>query len=298
MKEYRQLMQTEALPCEWQETGLLYVFRTDQGMHEFAETDRFLTEHFDVSARRIAGAELSDFDPALKPGLAGAYYYDGDASLRPDLLNRAWTLRLQDRGVEFKENCLVQQVERDNRNLLSLQTSLGSFVSDHYVFAMGAWSPKLASELGCQLPIQPGKGYSVTMSRPERCPKYPMLFPEHRVGVSPFHHGYRLGSMMEFSGYDSSIDPRRIAQLRRSAEPYLWTPHTAEEQERWYGWRPMTWDSLPLIGPVPTAANAHIAAGHNMLGLSLATATGRLIAEMLTGEPTHIPVEAFRVDRF
>ena len=104
--------------------------------------------------------------------------------------------------------------------------------------------------------------------------------------------------MMEFVGYDSSIPARRIKQLRQSAEPYLIAPFTETEHQRWYGWRPMTWDSLPIIGRTPRLSNAYLATGHNMLGLSLATATGKLIAEIIQDQPTHIDATAFSPDRF
>ena len=136
------------------------------------------------------------------------------------------------------------------------------------------------------------------MSKPEPCPRYPILFPEHKVGVSPFDGGYRLGSMMEFSGYDTSIPKHRIEQLRDSAKPYLVAPVSGTAQETWFGWRPMTWDSLPIIGPVPRLANVLLATGHNMLGLSLAPTTGRLIAEMVAGRETHIDATPFSPDRF
>ena len=138
--------------------------------------------------------------------------------------------------------------------------------ADRFVFATGAWSARLSSELECPIPVQPGKGYSVTMARPEPCPEHPMLFPEHKVGVSPFDRGYRLGSMMEFAGYDTSIPDRRIQQLRESAKPYLVAPFTAGSQQTWYGWRPMTWDSLPIIGRVPSLANAFLAAEEHGFG--------------------------------
>jgi D-amino-acid dehydrogenase len=92
-----------------------------------------------------------------------------------------------------------------------------------------------------------------------------MLFPEHRVGVSPFEQGYRLGSMMEFTGFDTSIPAARMQQLRDSATPYLVEPSTDVVQEEWYGWRPMTWDSLPIIGRLPKRHNGYLATGHNML---------------------------------
>ena len=60
----------------------------------------------------------------------------------------------------------------------------------------------------------------------------------------------------------------------------------------------MTWDSLPIIGPAPKLSNVHLATGHNMLGVSLATATGKLVAEMMTGRDPHLDVSAFSPARF
>ncbi len=296
--EYRRLIVEESLNCEWKENGLLYVLRTDHGMREFAATDRLLTDNFGVTARRIEGHELPSFDPALKPDLAGAFHYEGDVSVRPDLLNTQWSDRLRDAGVTFIEQCSLQGIAKSAGCIRHLETSHGEMNADRYVFATGAWSALLSSELECRIPIQPGKGYSVTMPRPEPCPRYPMLFPEHKVGVSPFDGSYRLGSMMEFSGYDSSIPERRIQQLRESARPYLVAPFSEGHQQTWYGWRPMTWDSLPIIGRVPKLENAYLATGHNMLGLSLASATGKLIAEMIQDHSTHIDATAFSPTRF
>lgn len=298
LDEYRRLMKEESLACEWTENGLLYVFQTEHGMLEFAETNRLLSQHFGVTARRVGGAELPEFEPALRPGLAGAFHYPLDCSIRPDRLNAAWSRRLQERGVMFVENCELLGVERIDGRVASVQTSHGAMRVDRLVVAAGALSARLSSMLDCRIPIEPGKGYSVTMERPDVCPRYPMLFPEHRVGVSPFENGYRLGSMMEFAGFDSTIPEHRIQQLRDSAAPYLVTPVGKGEPEAWYGWRPMTWDSLPIIGPVPRLSNAYLATGHNMLGMSLATSTGRLISELIQNHPTHIDPAPYSPARF
>ena len=298
MTEYRRLVVEESLDCEWKENGLLYVLRTERGMRKFAETARLLSDHFGISARQIDGKDLPSFDPALKPGLAGAFHYEQDVSVRPDRLNSQWADRLREAGVTFLERCELQRVRKSDGRITHLETSQGDMKADRFVFATGAWSARLCGELECRIPIQPGKGYSVTMARPDPCPQYPMLFPEHKVGVSPFESGYRLGSMMEFSGYDTSIPDRRIRQLRESAKPYLVAPFTGGDQQTWYGWRPMTWDSLPVIGRVPSLANAYLATGHNMLGLSLAAATGKLIAEMIQGRPPHIDPTPFSPNRF
>ncbi|MBI1311059.1 FAD-dependent oxidoreductase [bacterium] len=296
--EYRRLIPEQSLNCEWKENGLLYVLQTEQGMKHFAETDRLLTDHFGVSAQRIDGTSLPSFDPALKAGLAGAFHYPGDASVRPDRLNAEWAARLRERGVQFIEHCELLGISKSGGRITELRTSQGDLTAGEIVFAMGAWSARWSEELECRVPIQPGKGYSITMPRPEPCPRYPILFPEHKVGVSPFENGYRLGSMMEFSGYDSTIPAHRIQQLRDSAKPYLVAPVDGPAEETWYGWRPMTWDSLPIIGRVPKLTNAFLAAGHNMLGLTLAPATGRIIAEMITGQPALLDVTPYSPARF
>lgn len=298
MIEYRDLMTNEDLDCQWKDKGLLYVLRTQRGIDEFSKTDQLLTERFGVRATRIEADALPQVDAALKPGLAGAFHYESDASVKPDVLIKRWTEQLKQRGVRFVEHCEVFDFVRSSGGIKQLKTSSGEMSADHFVVATGAWSPKLSRQLRCNIPIQPGKGYSVTMTRPTPCPTYPMLFPEHKVGVTPFESSYRLGSMMEFSGYDASIPARRIDQLRRSAEPYVVTPHTDGTLETWYGWRPMTWDSLPIIGPVPKLDNTYLATGHNMLGLSLATATGKLISEMVSGQATHVDAAPFSPTRF
>ena len=97
--------------------------------------------------------------------------------------------------------------------------------------ATGAWTPTAESELGCRVPIQPGKGYSLTMPRPAICPKIPLIFPETRVAVTPFQSGYRLGSTMEFAGYDTSIAPSGSSSSRTAQRP-ISTSRTASRSRR------------------------------------------------------------------
>ena len=103
---------------------------------------------------------------------------------------------------------------------------------------------------------------------------------------------------MEFAGYDETINQKRIEMLRAGASHYLHEPTAQPVVEQWYGWRPMTPDSLPIIDRSPAMENVFIAAGHNMIGVSMATATGKLITELLNGTPPHIPVEPMSVKRF
>jgi D-amino-acid dehydrogenase len=126
----------------------------------------------------------------------------------------------------------------------------------------------------------------------------PLIFPETRVAVTPFQNGLRLGSTMEFAGYDPTISPHRLALLRDGAKPFLRCPTDGPAEEEWYGWRPMTYDSKPIIDTSPVMKNVMIAAGHNMLGVSTAPATGKLVAEMLTGTTPHMDPTPYTVTRF
>jgi D-amino-acid dehydrogenase len=299
MKLYETLIEEDGIACEWQKHGLLFVFQSLAAWERYEATNRLLTEEFHEPARRLTGEQLVRLEPALRTNLAGGWYYERDAHLRPDRLMSSWRERLGAEGVTFVDECDFRGfVTGAGGPATAATTSKGELAADGFVVATGAWTPLLNRELGCRVPIQPGKGYSITMPRPAACPNIPMLFPEHRVGVTPMLSGFRLGSIMEFAGYDDSLDPRQLALLTDGARHYLREPCPEPILERWFGWRPMTWDSLPIIDRSPAFRNVWIAAGHNMLGLSMAPATGKLIAELLTEEKPHVDPRPYRADRF
>jgi D-amino-acid dehydrogenase len=104
--------------------------------------------------------------------------------------------------------------------------------------------------------------------------------------------------MMEFAGYDDSLRPERLALLREGARPFLEEPYGETVEQEWFGWRPMTWDSVPIIDRSPAMENVLITAGHNMLGLSMAPATGKLVSELLSGTTPHVDPRPYSVRRF
>lgn len=294
---YRELIMNERLQCEWEEVGLLFVYQDEHEFHAFEKTNDLTRERFGVSAKPIESRELETMEPALLPGLGGAWYYPDDSHLRPDLLMSELKRVLQGRGVQIIENCHCERFVVEAGIARAAETSQGEIAGSRFVAATGAWTPQWNQLLGCRVPIQPGKGYSITMPRPGLCPKYPMIFEQHRVAITPLATRYRIGSTMEFAGYDSSINERRLKLLTSSARLYLREPMSDPVLEKWYGWRPMTWDSLPFIDRAPIANNVWLAAGHNMLGLSTATGTGKLIAELIGGERPHIDPRPYRLSR-
>ncbi|WP_439629668.1 NAD(P)/FAD-dependent oxidoreductase [Gemmata sp.] len=292
------LIRDEKLECEYETKGLLFVFQTPKHFEHYRHTDELLAREFALPAKRFDSAELAALEPALKPGQAGGYLYQSDAHLRPDWLMSELRRVLTGLGVEFRENCEVKGFVKNGRAATAVRTKTGDVEADHVVVATGAWTPLLNTELGCRVPIQPGKGYSLTMPRPAVCPAYPLIFEEHRVAVTPFASGYRLGSTMEFAGYDDTMNRSRLSILTDAAKHYLRDPLAEPVQQEWWGWRPMTFDGLPVIDRSPRMGNVLIAAGHNMLGLSMATATGKLVSEMLGGGKTHVDATPYGLGRF
>jgi D-amino-acid dehydrogenase len=197
----------------------------------------------------------------------------------------------------IREHCALEDLEKDGSLVRRLITCTGPIAADQIVIATGAWTPKLRAMLRCPIPIQPGKGYSITMPRPALCPHSPMIFEEHRVAISPMQSALRIGSTMEFAGYDSRLNPQRLRLLLESTALYLKEPLSGPTLEEWWGWRPMTPDGLPLIGRIPEFENVFLAAGHGMLGVSMSPATGKLVAEICTGQIPHIDPAPYAVSR-
>ena len=157
----------------------------------------------------------------------------------------------------------------------------------------------MLAPLGLRLPIQPGKGYSITWGWQALAPRRPILLKDRSVCITAWGSGFRLGSTMEFSGRDTTLNPVRLAALERAAREYLREPPPSDAvQEKWYGWRPMTWDDLPVLGRSPAHRHLWLAAGHGMLGISMSAGSGRLLADLMTGRAPAIDPAPYRIERF
>ena len=284
------------LQCEFEEEGLDYVFRDPRKFQQYVDESVLLKE-FGIATQVFGGADYEREEPAMLPGVAGAIRFPGDARLRPDRYVAELARVVRERGGVIEEQCRVDRLEPMSDGV-RLATSQGERKGGDAVIALGAWTPAFARRLGIRAPIQPGKGYSITYSRPARVPRHPMVLKDRSVCVTVWGSGFRLGSTMEFSGHDDTLNATRLAALERGAREFLREPVGAEVHERWCGWRPMTWDDLPLLGRAPGQRKVWIAAGHGMLGISMSTATGQLMADLMTGRPPAFDPSPYRPERF
>lgn len=298
-----QLIARDGMASEFESIGTLVVCRDEKSFKESLEHHRELAE-VGIPVETLDAEQTLQREPALKPGVAGSFFFPGDAQLRPDRHLAELARIVRAKGGTIIENATVQdfvsmrgRVERVDYALEETGQTC-KLAPREIVFALGAWTPTLAKKLDLRLPIQPGKGYSITYSRPRIAPRIPLTLRERSVCVTAWESGFRIGSTMEFAGYDSTLNPRRLDALRRAAREYLVEPAGAEQVEEWFGWRPMTSDDLPIIGRAPGIDNLIVATGHGMLGMTMSAGTAEIVAALAMGRPTALDISAFDPARF
>ncbi|MGY1425434.1 NAD(P)/FAD-dependent oxidoreductase [Lysobacter sp. A289] len=288
-----------SMACEFSQSGEDYVYRNAQSFEDGQKELGFLRE-LGVAVEVFAGPDYQTMEPAVKPGVAGAIRFSGDAVLRPDRYVDELARVVREHGGVIDEQCALLSLE-EGRDGLTVHTGQGIVHAREVVIATGAWSPRLAQAIGTAwlgAAMQPGKGYSITYSPPTLVPRRPLVLRERSVCVTTWESGFRLGSTMEFSGFDDSLNPSRLAALERGAGEYLREPVGAQVRERWCGWRPMSCDDIPIIGRAPGYRRLWLATGHGMMGVSMSAGTGQLVADLMTGRAPAVDPTPFVPDRF
>jgi D-amino-acid dehydrogenase len=172
--------------------------------------------------------------------------------------------------------------------------------ADEFLLCAGSWSSGLARQLGLRLPMQPGKGYSLTLPNPRQAPRHCAILSEARVAVSPINGTLRFGGTMELAGLNEDINPVRVRGIAEAASRYYpeFTPQDFAGIRPWRGLRPCSPDGLPYIGRPRALSNLVVATGHAMLGVTLGPITGRLCAQIVSGERPGVDLAALSPDRY
>ncbi len=292
-----QILAREGIDAGWSEQGLLLVFRDARALAA-EQHDVEVLQRLRIPVRVLQGAEVEAREPALRAGVAGAIEHAGDAMLRPERLVAGLASRVQALGGVIEADARIEGFDTSDARIAAVRTARGSFRASQVLLALGAWSPLLARRLGLRIPVQPGKGYSMTWDAQPGAPRMPLVLKERSVCVTAWADGFRLGSTMEFSGWSSGLNPVRLAALQRAAGEYLREPPQTPAREQWWGWRPMSRDEVPLIGPSTRWRNLWLATGHGMLGVSMAAATAELVAQLLDERAPTLDAALYAPARF
>jgi D-amino-acid dehydrogenase len=187
---------------------------------------------------------------------------------------------------------------REESNEWTLATSREKIVARQAVIALGPWADVLTRALGYDLPLAVKRGYHMHYrAAGDAQLNHPMLDAERGYFLAPMRRGIRLTTGAEFALRDAIRTPVQLGRAEPIARD-LFPLAERLDTEPWMGARPCTPDMLPVIGPAPRHANLYFAFGHAHHGLTLGPVTGRLVAEMVCGEPPFVDPAAYRADRF
>ncbi|WP_277601707.1 FAD-dependent oxidoreductase [Rhodococcus sp. X156] len=220
----------------------------------------------------------------LGEGVVAGLRLHGQRFLHPPRFVAALADSVRARGGEVSAGWPVRQV-RETASGVQVRGPAGEQVSaDAVVLATGARLNTLARPFGVRALVQAGRGYSFTV-RTESPVDDPVYFPTQRVACTPLGGDQlRVAGMMELRRPDAPLDPRRVQAIVAATRPMLRGVDWAARTQEWVGSRPCTTDGLPLLGRT-RSPRVHVAGGHGMWGVALGPASGRLLADAITGHP-------------
>lgn len=286
-----------------QKRGLLMLCATEHGLAEETRTAD-MAHRLGLPAEVLTPAETAALDPGLTPRIAGAVYFPEDAFLVPGRLLAALESAVEEGGVRLLWNTEIRGFAVRGRWIAAVETSQGDLEADEVVLCSGVWSGALARRLGLALPLQAGKGYSLTVEGLPRRPGIAAILTEARVAVTPMGDAVRFGGTLELGGRPGEIHPARVRGILKGVLRYYpdldpdLPDRVAAGVPVWSGLRPCSPDGLPYIGRTARFDNLVVAAGHAMLGMSLGPITGRLVAQVLSGETPAFPLTLLSPDRY
>ncbi len=294
---FETLFAENKIECDFEKKGLLLLFKKKKYFKKYNATNNFL-KNYNLDSKSINAENVQNLEPAVNKGIAGAFHNEHDWHLRPEKLVEAWKAILIKKGLIVEEKCKMLDFGIEHGKIKHVNTIKGQYKADKFVLATGAWTPQMNRQLNLNIPVQPGKGYSITMTKPDSSPEVPCLLYEENMVATPWKSGYRLGGTMEFSGFNNVLNEKRLAKLITGAKKYLNTSIEEPVIEEWTGLRPMTYDDLPIIDRSSFQNNLFVATGHGMLGITMATGTGKAICDMIYENEAKIDIAPFSMNRF
>ena len=295
-----QLRAETGLEYEGRELGTTQLFRTQQQLDASAQDIEVLAR-YGVPYEVLDRAGIHAAEPALAhvEGLVGALRLPRDQTGDCQLFTRRLAAMAEAAGVEFRYDVDIAGVERDGDRITGVRMDGRLETADHYVVALGSYSPALVAPLGLQLPVYPLKGYSLTLpiTDPAMAPVSTILDESYKVAVTRFDNRIRVGGMAEVAGFDLSLSPRRRGTLERVVRDLYPKGGDLARAEFWTGLRPATPDGTPVIGATPLR-NLFLNTGHGTLGWTMACGSGRYLADLMSGRTPGISTEGLDIFRY
>lgn len=275
-----------------------------------------------VPMRYLEGAQVGEDEPRLAKDIIGLVECASDSSLDPMAVVFGFTEAAKRFGAVIKPWTEVRSVLRGKSGeICGVDTSGGEIRAPKVVLAAGVWTPAIAASVGVDVPVVPRKGHILVAERSQAVGRRKMMEfgylmakfgsrekrkvePDmEKYGIAfvfePTPHGnFLIGSSREFVGFDTTCDTRVLELLARRAIRFYPCIKDINVVRSYAGLRPYTPDHLPVVSPVDEVPGLYITCGHEGDGIGLAPITGVLSTQMITGQPSVVPLEPLSVNRF
>jgi len=291
-------MRDAGVEFEMHDTGLVFACLSTTAAKKDARAYELLREAgFTGDVALLDAAEIHELEPGLSDAVEAGVYSRLERHARPESLVTGLAAHLRVRGFEVRENSAVRSISRSPGGWV---VALGDEVvlADKVVVAAGVWSGELLRPLGVRLDFLSGKGYGLTFDGPPAIVRRPMYLSEAKVALSPFTGALRLGGTLELMAPDTTLAARRIGAIRAAAKRYLRGWADGEPTTVRTGQRPLLADSLPVIGGFDGLDGLYVAAGHGMVGITMAAPTGSALAPLVVDGTSLAELAPFNPGRF
>ena len=276
--------------------GWLKLYRSDAGLAGTAR-ERAIAAELGIPLRVLDREEARALEPSLAPVFRHAVFWEQAASVsNPLVVTRAYAARFKALGGVILRGDAMRLHQSAGR--WRVETAEGPVDAEATVVALGPWAPDLLQPLGIRLPLGIKRGYHRHFHpRGNAGLARPVLDAETGYCLAPMEQGIRLTTGAEFAARDAVPTPVQFTRVMPAATGLFPLGEPVEERP-WMGARPCFADSRPVIGRAPGQGGLWLAYGHGHSGLTLGPVTGRLIAEMMTGETPFCDPAPYRAERF
>ncbi|MDZ7614146.1 MAG: FAD-dependent oxidoreductase [Flavobacteriaceae bacterium] len=288
---------TENFKFHYVKKGLLMLCQTEKMLEEEIKLID-LARQSGLDAEVLSMTELKKLEPNVKIEAIGATYFKCDQHTTPLEFMEEMKKYLLSMGVEIIRNEEVTDLTLTKGKITSIQTSKQSLKADEFVLAAGAWSGLISKKLGFEILMQAGKGYAINRKKPTGI-TLPAILAEAKVAITPMNGFTRFAGTMEITEINDNLNRTRVEAIARAAKRYYPEIELSSEEKEHasFGLRPLSFDGLPYIGKSDRCKNLTVASGHAMMGWSMATATGKLVSEIISDKKTSLNIAPFAVDR-
>ncbi len=289
------------LTYEGRQLGTTQLFRS-QAQVDAAARDITVLERAGVPYEVLDRAGIVRVEPALAAvadKLAGALRLPNDQTGDCFLFTNHLAEMARTLGVEFRFGQRIERLECDGARIRGVWIDGQLETADHYVLALGSYSPQLLKPLGIQLPVYPLKGYSLTVpiTNAAMAPTSTILDETYKVALTRFDKRIRVGGMAEIAGFDLALDPRRRATLEMITTDLFPQGGDLARADFWTGLRPATPDGTPIVGAT-RYRNLFLNTGHGTLGWTMACGSGRLLADLMAARRPRIDPQGLDIGRY